>query len=61
MTVRTGNMSSTPIFEDFLYTNAPSLKLRGPRFFIEVRDEGAVNIRKNGAPIAYQGSGVTIQ
>lgn len=61
VTVRTGDMSSTPIFEDFLYTNAPSLKLRGPRFFIEVRDEGAVNIRKNGTPIAYQGAGVTIQ
>jgi cytoskeletal protein RodZ len=61
VTVRTGDMSSTPIFEDFLYTNAPALKLRGPRFFIEVRDEGAVNIRKNGLPIAYQGSGVTVQ
>ena len=61
VTVRTGDAGSTPIFEDFLYTNAPSLKLRGPRFFIEVRDEGAVTIRKNGAPIAYQGSGVIIQ
>ena len=61
VTVRSGDASSTPIFEDFLYTNAPSLKLRGPRFFIEVRDEGAVNIRKNGTPIAYQGAGVTIQ
>ena len=61
VTVRSGDASSTPIFEDFLYANAPSLKLRGPRFFIEVRDEGAVNIRKNGAPIAYQGAGVTIQ
>ena len=61
VTIRTGDASSTPIFEDFLYTNAPPLKLRGPRFFILVRDEGAVNIRKNGAPIAFQGSGVTIQ
>ena len=61
VTVRSGDASSTPIFEDFLYTNAPSLKLRGPRFFIEVRDEGAVTIRKNGSPIAYQGSGITIQ
>ena len=61
VTVRTGDANSTPVFEDFLYTNAPALKLRGPRFFIKVRDEGAVVIRKNGAPIAYQGSGVTIQ
>ena len=61
VTVRKGDASSPPIFEDFLYMNAPSLKLHGPRFFIEVRDEGDVVIRKNGAPIAYQGSGVTIQ
>ena len=61
VTVRRGDPASTPIFEDFLYTNAPALKLHGARFFIEVRDEGAVVIRKNGAPIAYQGSGVTVQ
>ena len=61
VSVRTGDASSTPIFEDFLYTNAPPLKLRGAHFLIEVPDEGAVNIRKNGAPIAYQGSGVTIR
>ncbi len=61
ITVRRDSATSAPIFEDYLYTNAPPLKLRGSRFFIEVREEGAVVIRKNGAPIAYQGSGVTIQ
>ena len=61
ITVRRDDANSTPIFEDYLYTNAPPLKLRGARFFIEVREEGAVVIRKNGAPIAYQSSGVTIQ
>ena len=61
ITVRQDDASSTPIFEDFLYTNAPALKLHGARFFIEVRERGAVLIRKNGAPIAYQGSGITIQ
>ena len=61
ITVRRDDATSTPIFEDYLYTNAPPLKLRGARFFIEVREEGAVVIRKNGAAIAYQGSGVTIQ
>lgn len=61
VTVRTGDRASTPVFEDFLYTNAPPLRLHGPHFLIEVRDEGAVVIRKNGAPIAYEGSGVTIQ
>jgi cytoskeletal protein RodZ len=59
--VRRDDPNTAPIFEDYLYTNAPPLKLRGARFFIEVRDEGAVMIRKNGAPIAYQGPGVTIQ
>ena len=61
VTVRRGDPGSAPIFEDFLYTNAPALKLHGARFFIEVREEGAVVIRKNGTPIAYQGSGVTVQ
>ena len=61
VTVRRGDPGSAPIFEDFLYTNAPALKLHGARFFIEVREEGAVVIRKNGAPIAYQGSGITVQ
>ena len=61
VTVRKGSANSPPIFEDYLYTNAPALKLHGARFFIEVRDEGAVVIRKNGAPIAYQGTGLTIQ
>ena len=61
VTVRKGSANSPPIFEDYLYTNAPALKLHGARFFIEVRDEGAVVIRKNGAPIAYQAAGLTIQ
>ncbi|MDQ3624033.1 MAG: helix-turn-helix domain-containing protein [Verrucomicrobiota bacterium] len=52
---------SQPIFEDYLYPNAPALRLRGARFFVEVREEGAVSIRKNGAPIAYQSPGITIQ
>lgn len=53
--------SSAPIFEDYLYTNAPPLRLVGARFYIEVRDANAVTIRKNGAPVAYQSPGLTIQ
>lgn len=53
--------NSPPIFEDYLYPHAPALRLRGARFFVEVREEGAVSIRKNGAPIAYQSPGITIQ
>ena len=61
VTVRKGDANSTPIFEDLLYANAPALKLRGSRFLIEVRDEGAVVIRKNGAPIAYQQPSLVVQ
>jgi hypothetical protein len=52
---------SDPIFEDYLYPDAKPLKLRGPRFFIEAREPGGIEIRKNGAPIAYQSPGITIQ
>jgi len=53
--------SSPPIFMDYLYPSAPPLKLRGARFFIEARDPSAIQIRKNGAPIAYQTPGVMVQ
>ncbi len=59
--IRRDDPASEPIFEDYLYTNAPPLKLRGARFFIEMREAGALAISKNGAPIAYQGPGVVIQ
>jgi cytoskeleton protein RodZ len=52
---------SPPIFEDYLYPGARPLKLRGARFFVEVRDQSAVQIRKNGHPIAYQSPGISIQ
>ena len=61
LTIRKGNPDSTPIFEDYLYPSAPPLKLRGTRFFVEVRDQTAVQIRKNGNPIAYQAPGISIQ
>jgi len=52
---------SPPIFEDYLYPGVRPLKLRGARFFVEVRDQSAVQIRKNGHPIAYQSPGISIQ
>jgi cytoskeletal protein RodZ len=51
---------SPPIFEDYLYPRAGALKLRGAKFFVEVRDETAVQIRKNGHPIAYQPPGISV-
>lgn len=59
--VRKDDPNSPPIFEDFLYPDTPPLKLKGTRFFIEARDPSAIQIRKNGAPMAYQAPGVAVQ
>jgi cytoskeletal protein RodZ len=59
--VRKDDPNSPPIFEDFLYPDSPPLKLKGTRFFIEARDPSAIQIRKNGAPMAYQAPGVAVQ
>jgi cytoskeletal protein RodZ len=59
--VHRDSRESDPIFEDYLYPDAKPLKLRGPRFFIEAREPGGIEIRKNGAPIAYQAPGITVQ
>jgi len=59
--VRKEDPKSPPIFEDFLYPDSPPLKLKGTRFFIEARDPSAIQIRKNGAPMAYQAPGVAVQ
>ena len=61
ITVRKDDPKSPPIFEDYLYPGIRPLKLRGARFFIEARDPSAVQITKNGLPIAYQAPGVPIQ
>ena len=59
--VRKEDPNSPPIFEDYLYPDSPPLKLKGTRFFIEARDPSAIQIRKNGAPMAYQAPGVAVQ
>ena len=62
--IRKNDPKSPPIFDDYLYTNVRPLKLvgkAGERFFIEARDPDAVQITKNGSPIAYQAPGITIQ
>ena len=61
VTVRGDDPKAPPIFEDFVYPDARPLKLTGTRFFIEARDPAAVQITKNGLPIAYQALGVPIQ
>lgn len=61
ITVRKDDPKTPPIFEDYVYPGLRPLKLRGTRFFIEARDPSAVQITKNGLPIAYQAPGVPIQ
>ncbi|MEA3213098.1 MAG: cytoskeleton protein RodZ [Chthoniobacter sp.] len=61
VTVRKNDPKSSPVFEDYLYPDAPPLKLKGGRFFIEAKDPRAIQLRKNGAPIAYQAPGVEVQ
>jgi hypothetical protein len=58
--VRRNTPDSEPAFEGDIYPGLPPLKVTGTRLFVEVRDESAVRIRKNGTPIAYQAPGITI-
>jgi cytoskeleton protein RodZ len=59
--IRRDDPASAPVFEGFLYPNSGTLKIKGSKFFVEVRDDGAVNLRKNGQPLAYQAPGITVQ
>jgi cytoskeletal protein RodZ len=52
---------TVPMFEGYIYRGAAPLKLRGTKFYVEVREQDAVQIRKNGNPIAYQAPGISIQ
>jgi hypothetical protein len=58
--IRKNSPDSPPIFEDYLYPRGGALKLHGAKFFVEVADETAVQIRKNGHPIAYQPPGISV-
>lgn len=59
--IRKNDPNSEPIFVGDLYTAAPPLKLIGSRFFVEARDPAAVQIRRNGAPVAYQAPGIVVE
>jgi cytoskeletal protein RodZ len=62
VTVRKDDPKAAPIFEDYVYPSANPLKLKGARFFIEVRgDSTAIQITKNGLPYAYQAPNVPVQ
>jgi cytoskeleton protein RodZ len=59
--IRRDDPAAEPIFEDVLYPKVGPLKLKGNRFWVEVRDADAVMLRKNGQPLAYQPPGIAIQ
>jgi cytoskeleton protein RodZ len=59
--IRRDDPAAEPVFEDILYPKVGPLKLRGSRFWVEVKDADAVMLRKNGQPLAYQPPGITIQ
>jgi cytoskeletal protein RodZ len=59
--IRRDDPAAEPIFEDVLYPKVGPLKLKGNRFWVEVKDADAVMLRKNGQPLAYQPPGITIQ
>lgn len=61
VTIRRDDPNAEPIFDDVLYPKVGSLKLKGARFFLEIREPDAVALRKNGQAVAYQPPGVTIQ
>jgi cytoskeletal protein RodZ len=59
--IRRDDPTAEPIFEDVLYPKVGPLKLKGNRFWVEVKDADAVMIRMNGQPLAYQPPGIAIQ
>ena len=56
VTVRSGRADSPPVFEDWLYPDAKGLILHGEKFWINVGEKGAVEIKKNGVPVNYDTS-----
>jgi len=59
--IRRDDPAAEPVFEDVLYPKVGPLKLKGNRFWVEIKDADAVMIRKNGQPLAYQPPGIAIQ
>jgi cytoskeletal protein RodZ len=59
--IRRDDPASEPIFDGELYPNVGPLKLKGIRFYIEIQEPDALNILKDGQPLAYQPPGITIQ
>ncbi len=59
--IKKDDADSEPIYEDWLYPDSSGLTLHGKKFFIELDDETAVQITKNGKTVPYSSPGVVIQ
>jgi len=59
--IRRDNPDAEPIYDDVVYPKVGVLRLKGTKFFVEIREADAVTLRKNGQTIAYQPPGVTVQ
>jgi cytoskeletal protein RodZ len=51
VTIRKDVADSPPIFEDWLYPGDIPLKLRGHKFWIQVKDPASVQITRDGQPV----------
>lgn len=49
------------LFEDFLYPSARAMRLPAGKYVIEVREVGAVEIRRSGRAIAYTAGGLRLE
>jgi cytoskeleton protein RodZ len=59
--IRRNDFAGVPVFEDVLYAGVGPLRIKGVKFYVEVVGDGAVNLSKNGQPVAYQAPGTVIQ
>jgi cytoskeletal protein RodZ len=59
--IRKDVQDSAPVFEDWLYPDAPPLKLRGGKFWIELKDPGAVTITRDGQPVSSNQPSLVIE
>lgn len=50
-----------PIYEDWLYPDAGGLTLHGKKFWIQLTDSEAVEIKKNGQVIPYNSPGIVVE
>lgn len=55
------NEASTPAFERWISPNDKPVEFRGQHFTVRVLDRDAVQIKKNGKPVAEDDSDVTIE